>query len=69
MKQILILGAGLVARPAVRYLLEKGGLKVVLADQEIDKAASIIAGHPNGQTIDLDVNDAPRLSRQVSASV
>jgi saccharopine dehydrogenase-like NADP-dependent oxidoreductase len=59
------LGAGLVARPAVRYLLEKGGLEVVLADQAMDKAAAIIAGHPNGRAVHLDVKDTEQLDRHV----
>ncbi|MGD9310941.1 MAG: saccharopine dehydrogenase NADP-binding domain-containing protein, partial [Desulfosarcina sp.] len=68
MKQILILGAGLVARPAVRYLLDKKGLKVLLADQAINKAKSIIAGHVNGRAIALDVDNQALLARQVSAA-
>ncbi len=68
MKQILILGAGLVARPAVRYLLEKKELTVVLADQKIDKAEAIIAGHANGRAIRMEVNDGTLLERQVSTA-
>jgi saccharopine dehydrogenase-like NADP-dependent oxidoreductase len=68
MKQILILGAGLVARPAVRYLLEKNGLQVVLADQKVDKAEAIIAGHANGKAIRMDVKDGTLLARQVSTA-
>ena len=68
MKQLLILGAGLVARPAVRYLLEKGGLQVALADQKIDKAEAIIAGHPNGRAVRMDVKDETLLARQIAQS-
>ena len=68
MKQILILGAGLVARPAVRYLLEKNGLQVVLADQKVDKAEAIIAGHANGKAVRMDVKDGTLLARQVSTA-
>ncbi|MEE4113072.1 MAG: saccharopine dehydrogenase NADP-binding domain-containing protein, partial [Desulfobacteraceae bacterium] len=68
MKQILILGAGLVARPAVRYLLEKKELTVVLADQKIDKAEAIIAGHANGRAIRMEVKDGTLLERQVSTA-
>jgi saccharopine dehydrogenase-like NADP-dependent oxidoreductase len=68
MKQILILGAGLVARPAVRYLLEKNGLQVVLADQKVDKAEAIIAGHGNGKAVRMDVKDGTLLARQVSTA-
>ena len=66
MKQILILGAGLVARPAVRYLLEQDGIKVVLADQEVNKAEAIIEGHANGRAVRLDVKDEALLIRPTS---
>ncbi len=66
MQQILILGAGLVARPAVRYLLEKGGLRVVLADQALEKAQAALGGHTNGRAISLDVRDAETLGRHIS---
>jgi hypothetical protein len=62
MKQILILGAGLVARPAVRYLLEKGDVQVILADQAVEKAEAIIDGHANGRAVHLDVEDAKSLA-------
>ena len=68
MKQILILGAGLVARPAARYLLEKGGLSVVLADQQPDKATAIVAGHPNGRAVGLDIRDNAALSAAVQSA-
>ncbi len=68
MKQILILGAGLVARPAVRYLLEKGGCIVVLADQEVDKAEAIIGGHANGKAVHMDVKDETMLAQHVSVA-
>lgn len=66
MKRILVLGAGLVARPAVRYLLEKSGLQVTLADQEEDKARRIIGDHPGGRAIRLDAKDPEAMSRTVS---
>jgi saccharopine dehydrogenase-like NADP-dependent oxidoreductase len=66
MKQILILGAGLVARPAVRYLLEKGGLQVVLADQAPDKAAAMVGNNPNGRVVHLDIRDQEKLAGHVT---
>ena len=33
MKTILVLGAGLVARPLVRYLLDRPGFRVTLASR------------------------------------
>ena len=68
MKQILILGAGLVARPAVRYLLEKGGLQVVLADQAVDRAAAVVGNAPNGRAVRLDVRDQENLQAHIIQS-
>ncbi|BBO74206.1 saccharopine dehydrogenase [Desulfosarcina widdelii] len=65
MKTILVLGAGLVARPAVRYLLDRKDLQVILADQEAEKAAAIVGDHANGQAVALDVNDHTRLAGMV----
>ena len=48
MKKVLLLGAGLVARPGLRYLLEKG-VFVTVVDQVESKAAALLDGHPNGR--------------------
>ena len=39
MKKILVIGAGLVAKPAVTYLLNQPGFHVTVADQLKDKAS------------------------------
>ena len=48
MKKVLLLGAGLVARPGLRYLLEKGFF-VTVVDQVESKAAALLQGHTNGR--------------------
>ncbi|OGS08996.1 MAG: saccharopine dehydrogenase [Elusimicrobia bacterium RIFOXYA12_FULL_51_18] len=48
MKKVLLLGAGLVARPGLRYLLEKGFF-VTVVDQVESKAAALLEGHSNGR--------------------
>jgi len=68
MNQILILGAGAVARPAVDYLLKKRDLTVVLADQDPGKAEAIVGAHPHGRAVGLDAADAPRLERIIAAA-
>jgi saccharopine dehydrogenase-like NADP-dependent oxidoreductase len=57
MKQVLVLGAGHVARPLVRYLLEEADFQVTLAEQTVSKAEDIIADHPRGQALKLNVMD------------
>ena len=46
MKKILVLGAGLVAPPLVRYLLEAAGLDVTVADMNAARAQELVGGHP-----------------------
>ena len=68
MKQILVLGAGLVARPLVRYLLTQEHIEVVVGDQMEQRAKDLIAHHPSGRAMELDVRDAETLNRAVSQS-
>ena len=56
MKKVLILGAGMVARPIVSYLLDKGYF-VTVADIVKSKADEVIGGHKNGNPISWSVND------------
>ncbi len=65
MKMILVLGAGMVARPLVRYLLERG-YRLVQADIDPARAEAMIAGHPDGRAVALDMSDAEALARLVA---
>ncbi len=66
MKNVLVLGAGFVARPLVRYLLEKTELQLVVADIRVAQAEKLIAGHPRGRAVKLDVNDEQALNALIS---
>jgi saccharopine dehydrogenase-like NADP-dependent oxidoreductase len=68
MKKILILGAGLVAKPAVEYLLNQPGFHVTLADQFIDKARELVGKNPEGKAIGLDVKDRASLKTAIADS-
>lgn len=65
MHKVLILGAGMVARPMVRYLLENG-IRVTLASRTVSKAEAMIQGHPLGKAISWTVTDEATLDRLVS---
>ncbi len=54
MKKVLVLGAGLVAKPLVRHLLDRK-YQVVMASRTVSKAEQMIAGHPNGKAHALNV--------------
>jgi saccharopine dehydrogenase-like NADP-dependent oxidoreductase len=65
MKKILILGAGMVVKPIVTYLLSKG-YNVTVATRTKSKADAIIAGHPNGTSLTWTVDDEDTLDKLIA---
>jgi len=65
-KNILVLGAGFVARPLVRYLLELPDVCVTVASRTLEKARNLLANHPHGNAKTLQVENAEELSQSVS---
>jgi len=65
MKKVLILGAGLVTRPHVRYLLDVPDFQVTVASRTVSKAQALIGGHPRGVAVALDVSDVAELERLI----
>ncbi len=66
MQNILVLGAGFVAPPLIRYLLEKTEFHLTVADIRVQQAEKLIAGHPRGKAVKLDVNDEQALNQIIS---
>jgi len=64
MKKVLVLGAGLVSRPLVRYLLDRGFL-VTVATRTVRKAEALIAGRSNGRAVEWLATDTGRLESLV----
>lgn len=64
MKKILVLGAGLVSKPGVRYLLD-GGLSVTVASRTVSKAEKLVEGYPNGQARELLVDNQELLEQLI----
>nr|WP_319495056.1 saccharopine dehydrogenase C-terminal domain-containing protein [uncultured Desulfobacter sp.] len=64
MKNILILGAGLVSRPGVVFLLENN-FKVTVASRTLEKAQKIVQGFENGTACQLVVEDQDALDALV----
>jgi saccharopine dehydrogenase-like NADP-dependent oxidoreductase len=67
-KNVLILGAGMVSRPMVRYLFENTDFHVTMASRTVSKAEKIIDGNPKGNAISLNVKDEALLEKLVSES-
>jgi len=66
MKKILILGAGLVARPLVRYLLDQPDFEVEVASRTVSKAIKLIDNHPQGKARELNLKNEEGLKDEIS---
>jgi len=66
MKKILILGAGLVAKPLVRYLLDQPDFEVEVASRTVSKAVKLIDNHPQGKASELNLKNEEGLKDKVS---
>jgi saccharopine dehydrogenase-like NADP-dependent oxidoreductase len=65
MKKVLILGAGMVVKPIVTYLLEKD-YRVTVATRTKSKAEAMIGDHPNGSALAWTVDDEATLDSLVN---
>jgi len=65
MKKVLILGAGLVSKPMVEYLLGEG-FEVTIATRTKEKADKLLGGHRNGRSLAWVTEDMDALSSMVS---
>ena len=60
-KNVLVLGAGLVAGPLVRYLVDQPDFRVKVASRTLSKAERLVGDHPRGEAQQLDVIDEAAL--------
>lgn len=67
MKKVLILGAGLVSKPMVEYLLEEG-FEVIIATRTKEKADKLLGGHKNGRALAWMTEDMETLSVMIRES-
>ncbi len=66
MKKVLLLGAGLVSRPLVRYLLEQPEIELIIGSRTVSKAEALIEGHPRGRAVAVTVQDEEKLEELVA---
>ena len=64
MKKILILGAGLISKPIVTYLLEKN-YYVTIASNTQDRAEKLIKGHKNGHAVYWSTEQEEELDQMI----
>ncbi len=65
MKKVLILGAGLVSKPLIEYLLEKR-IALLVASPVKERADEMIGVDPLGKSVDWSMDDPLTLSRLIS---
>jgi len=63
-QKVLILGAGLVARPIIKHLLSKG-YSVTVASNTPDRALLLVGGHPAGNAVLWDASDETSLDNLI----
>ncbi len=66
MKNVLVLGAGLVARPLLRYLLTHYDHRVLVATLDVPRAKQLMGEHPRGSVVHHDVTDLARTTPLVA---
>lgn len=66
MKKIVVMGAGLVSKPLVHYLLSIDGFFVTLGDIDLKKAEQIIGNATNGKAVALDVTDSKMVEELIT---
>jgi saccharopine dehydrogenase (NADP+, L-glutamate forming) len=65
-KKVLVLGAGLVAGPLVRYLLNVDEFTVTVASRTVEKAQALTGGASNGIALSLNVKDEAALESLIA---
>ena len=68
MKNVLVLGAGLVSKPGVRYLLNQKNIFVTVASRTVSKAEDLIKGFTNGKAIQLNVDNEEQLGEFIKSN-
>ncbi|MCX8011487.1 MAG: saccharopine dehydrogenase NADP-binding domain-containing protein, partial [Ignavibacteria bacterium] len=65
MKKVLVLGAGLVSRPGVHYLLNQKNIEVTVASRTVSKAEELVKGFPNGIAKQVNVENKEDLEKVI----
>jgi len=66
MKKVLVLGAGLVSKPLVQYLLDQPDFHVTVASRTVSKAEKLVGDHSRGKALPLNVKDTDTLRNLIS---
>ncbi|KYK20988.1 saccharopine dehydrogenase [Thermoplasmatales archaeon SG8-52-2] len=65
---VLVLGAGMISKPLVRFLLDHPTFSVTMASRTVSKAEKIIDGHNFGTAISFNIKDEKTLENLILES-
>ncbi len=60
--RVLVLGAGLISPPLLRYLLSHTDYQLTVGALDVTKATAILAGQPRGRVVQIDIDDLAALA-------
>lgn len=66
MKRVLVLGAGLVAKPLVDYLASLKDVELTVVDIAPEKADALVASHDSARALGFDASDEGRLEALIA---
>ncbi|MBM3297895.1 MAG: saccharopine dehydrogenase, partial [Candidatus Aminicenantes bacterium] len=68
MNKVLVLGAGLVAKPLIDYFLDREAFEVVVSDLVPERARNLSGGRPRSRAVGLDIQDDFALASLIGSS-
>lgn len=66
-RRVLLLGSGMVARPAVDHIATRKDVELIVASNDLKEANSLVASHDNASAVSLNVPDESALQSLVGA--
>ncbi len=68
MARVVIFGAGLVARPIIKYLLGQPDIELTVATMYVEDAEKLIGGHPRGVAKTVKLEDKEKVGAEVKSA-
>lgn len=65
-RRVLVLGAGMIARPLLRYFLAQRSWRVLVGTDDVPKAERLMGDHPRGRVVALDARDPAALMPRIA---
>ncbi|CAE6481146.1 unnamed protein product [Rhizoctonia solani] len=67
-KRVLLLGSGMVAKPAVDVFLGRDDIRLVVASNNLSEATTLTQSHDRAEVVQLDVSDHERMAELINGS-